>query len=278
MATDREQRVGATRLDAEQLARRRAKLKRDLKSGRIPFSRVIIKPPAYAEELQVSTLVRQLPQIGAVHAKRLLDKVGLDDSKTIGDLSTDERRVLVSEANLLTRKLRNSRRLSATKRPKRVKQDPARDLLRQWRRLMGDEPPDPAAIERAVRIAAAEQSWRASLGTLLSENDVGKILGAGEERVRRLQENNELIALTTSDGDERYPAFQFQDGKATPTLAHAHEVLVEKGHVSPWTAASWACTAHPELNDLSPSQWTGTHRDEELLLQVAERDAHRLSQ
>src|ERR1700761_9368808 len=147
MATDREQRVGSTRLGAEQLARHRAKLKRDLKSGRIPFSRVINKPPAYAEELQVSTLVRQLPRIGTVHAKRLLEKVGLDDSKTIGDLSTDQRRVLVSEANLLMRKLRNSRRLSATKRPKRVKQDPARDLLRQWRRLMGDEPPEPAAIE-----------------------------------------------------------------------------------------------------------------------------------
>ncbi|HEX6782510.1 MAG TPA: hypothetical protein VF125_10840 [Solirubrobacterales bacterium] len=265
-------------MDAEQLARRRAKLKRGLKSGRIPFSQVIIQPPAYAEDLQVSTLVRQLPQIGAVHTKRLLDRVGLDESRTIGDLSTDERRILVSEANLLTRRLRSSRRHSATSRSKRVKQDPARDLLREWRRLMGDEPPDPAAIERAVRIAAAEQSWRASLGTLLSENDVSKILGAGAGRVRHLQENHELIALTTSDGDERYPAFQFQDGKATPALAHAHEVLVEKGHVSPWTAASWARTAHPELNDLSPSQWTGTRRDDELLLQVAERDAHRLSQ
>lgn len=278
MATDREQRVGSTRVDAEKLARHRAKLKRDLKSGRISFSQLIIKPPAYAEELQVSTLVRQLPRIGTVHTKRLLDRVGLDGSKTIGDLSNDERRALVSEANLLTRKLRTGRRISATKRPKMVRRDPARDLLREWRRLMGDEPPDPVAIERAVRIAVAEQSWRSSLGTLLSENDVGKILGAGIRRVRHLQENHELIALTTSDGDERYPAFQFQDGKASPTLAHAHEVLVEKGHISPWTAASWARTAHPELNDLSPSQWTGTHRDNELLLQVAERDAHRLSQ
>jgi len=124
----------------------------------------------------------------------------------------------------------------------------------------------------------AEQTWRDRLGALLDEADVAPLLNVDRDGVIELSARGELIALTRRDGIALYPAFQFQDGLTMPTLARAHRTLVESGCISPWSAASWARTSHPELELLSPAQWAGRHRDDETLLLVAERDAARAAQ
>lgn len=135
-------------------------------------------------------------------------------------------------------------------------------------------------IERAARIAAAERSWRDGLGVLLDEEDVARLIDVDRSDIAARAASHEIIVLTRRDGSVRFPAYQFQDGlpTPTPTLARAHRTLVENGRISPWSAASWARTAHPELESRSPAQWAGERRDAETLLAVAERDAARLVQ
>jgi RNA polymerase sigma factor (sigma-70 family) len=157
-------------------------------------------------------------------------------------------------------------------------QDAAQHFLTELERLVGDRSPDAGTLERAARLVAAEQSWRDGLGLLLDEEDVVRLLGVDRRRLAELATGDELIVLTAPDGTARYPAYQFQDGRTTPTLARAHRTLVDTGHLSPWSAASWVRTSHPELELRSPVQWVGEHRDEAALLLVAERDAARSAQ
>ncbi len=140
-------------------------------------------------------------------------------------------------------------------------------------RLVGECEIDPDIVDRAARIAAADQSWRDGLELLLDDEDVARLLKLSKGSVAELADSDELIVLTAPDGSARYPAYQFHDGMSSPSLARAHRVLVDSGYVSPWSASSWARTSHPELESRSPAQWAGERRDDALLLLVAERDA-----
>ncbi len=162
--------------------------------------------------------------------------------------------------------------------PSDVTRDVAGELLDELESLFGPRELDSRALERAARVVAAEQSWRDGLGVLLDDYDVARLLGVDESAVAQRAMREDMIVLAAPGGSARFPAFQFQDGRATPALARAHRTLVTMGHVSPWSAASWARTRHPELESRSPAQWTGEHRDEETLLVVAERDAARAAQ
>jgi hypothetical protein len=78
----------------------------------------------------------------------------------------------------------------------------------------------------------------------------------------------------------RFPAWQFvlRDRNARERLAQAHTLLVEKGHLSPWSAASWCVADHPELEGHDPVSWLHEGRDGDALVTVAARDAARLAQ
>jgi len=156
--------------------------------------------------------------------------------------------------------------------------DAAKRLLAEWRRLIGEQDLDRSTLERVAKLAAAEETWRKGLGTLFTEDEAAELLGTEQSQLKLMEWNEELIVLATANGGECYPAFQFQDGRISRPLAHAHWTLVKEGRVSPWTAASWARSGHPELEGLSPAQWVGYDRDEATLAEVAEHDASRLSQ
>jgi len=151
-------------------------------------------------------------------------------------------------------------------------------FLDELERLVGQRELDPATLERAARIVAAEQSWRDGLGVLLDADDVARLLHVEPGAVAEIAARDEMIVLHAPDGSARFPAFQFHDGRTAPALASAHRTLVTGGHLSPWSAASWARTSHPELEFRSPAQWVAEHRDEATLLLVAARDAARAAQ
>jgi hypothetical protein len=149
----------------------------------------------------------------------------------------------------------------------------------ELRSLLGDALPDEGAVRRAARLAVAEQAWRQRLGELLETADVMELLGVSRQRVSKLVGEHRLIALP-QDGRLRFPAWQFvlQHRNARERLAQAHAALVETGHVSPWSAASWCVADHPELEGHDPVSWLQDGRDGDTLLAVAGRDAARLAQ
>jgi ribosomal protein S13 len=263
----------------------RAELKKAIAGEHVSVLDVLADPPEYVLTAKVYDLLLAVPRFGRVRANKILNQARITPRRTVGSLSERQRHELLS---LLDRR-KQVTAAQWTVEPvteteaeeggvRRAAIGEAEFLLEELRRLLDEGELDREALERAARIAAAEQSWRDNLGTLLSADDVAQILGTDPEDVRRRRQASELIGLSTSDGDEQYPAFQFQDGKTNPALAQAHGLLVEEGHVSPWTAASWVQTSHPELEQLSPAQWTGTNRDAAVLIEVAEHDAHRLAQ
>jgi hypothetical protein len=262
----------------------RSQLKKDLKQGRVSIETILLDPPEYVLTAKVFDMVVASPKSGRVKTNRLLNQARISPSKTIGGLSDRQRAELVALLKVRSERKAASKveaRTDSTERKQAVKRaprDPARFLLTEWERLLGDKRLDRVSLERAARIAAAEESWRSGLGVLLSANDVQRMLDVGGRQLGALKRQGQLIVLSNSDDDDSYPAYQFQGGKPTPPLARAHRVLVESGDVSPWTAASWARTSHPELEELSPAQWSGEKRSEETLLRVAEHDASRLAQ
>jgi hypothetical protein len=142
--------------------------------------------------------------------------------------------------------------------------------------LLGGEAPDPQAVRRAARLALAEQAWERRLGTLLETRDVVDLLAVSRQRVSAMIKDHRLIALP-QDGRMRFPAWQFAgtDARDRTCLGAAHELLIDVGGVSPWSAASWFQAPHPELDQFTPVDWLRDKQDRAKVVLAAERDAAR---
>jgi len=144
--------------------------------------------------------------------------------------------------------------------------------------LGDDEELDDEAIRRGVRLAVAEQAWQHRLGTLLQTRDVVSTLGVSRQHVATLTRQHRLVALPTKSGVSRYPAWQFKLApEQREVAARAHRLLVEKGEVSPWTAASWFVEQHPAIGHADPIAAIAAGHEEQVLL-AARRDAAALAQ
>ena len=88
------------RMDALQRANairtERAKLKRDLKAGRVSIHDLLTAPPEYLETAKVFDILLAVPKYGRVKANKILQACRISPSKTIGGLSERQRNELVS--------------------------------------------------------------------------------------------------------------------------------------------------------------------------------------
>lgn len=91
-----EQRMAALER-ANAIRSRRARLKRDLKSGRRRIVPLLEEPPAYLDTCKVFDLLLAIPGVGRVKANRLLVRCAVSPSKTVGGLSERQRRELVGQ-------------------------------------------------------------------------------------------------------------------------------------------------------------------------------------
>lgn len=74
---------------------KRAKLKRDLRAGRIRASYIIANPPEWLETMKVMDLLMAVPRIGRVKVSKALKVVQISHAKTVGGLSHRQRQELV---------------------------------------------------------------------------------------------------------------------------------------------------------------------------------------
>lgn len=145
--------------------------------------------------------------------------------------------------------------------------------------MLGDDPPDDDTVRRAARQTFAEQAWERRLGGLVDANDVASLLGVSRQHVHTLATQHRLIALS-QDGKRAFPAWQFAgtNTEQRTCLAAAHRELVETGHLSPWSAASWMQADHPELDDQDPVAFLRSGGDCARMRTAASRDAARVVQ
>jgi S13-like protein len=95
------ERSRAQRMDALKRANdirsQRAKLKKDLKSGRANIHALLLDPPEYVMTAKVSDMLLAVPKYGRVKTHRVLTQCRISPSKTIGGLSERQRAELVSQ-------------------------------------------------------------------------------------------------------------------------------------------------------------------------------------
>jgi S13-like H2TH domain len=93
-ARSRDQRMEALKR-ANDIRVRRAKLKKDLKDGRVRVQTILGNPPDYVETAKVFDILMAVPKFGRVKAARFLNQCRISQSKTVGGLSDRQRAELV---------------------------------------------------------------------------------------------------------------------------------------------------------------------------------------
>jgi hypothetical protein len=78
---------------------KRAKLKKDLKDGRIQIEQVLQSPPEYVSTAKVVDILMAVPKFGRVKAARFLNQCRISQSKTVGGLSDRQRAELIGLFN-----------------------------------------------------------------------------------------------------------------------------------------------------------------------------------
>ena len=93
-----DQRMDALRR-ANDVRVRRAKLKKDLKDGRVRIEQILGNPPEYVSTAKVVDLLMAVPKFGRVKATRFLSTCRISPSKTVGGLSDRQRAELIGLFN-----------------------------------------------------------------------------------------------------------------------------------------------------------------------------------
>ena len=78
---------------------RRAKLKKDLKEGKVRIEQILGNPPEYVSTAKVIDILMAVPKFGRVKATRFLNTCKISPSKTVGGLSDRQRGELIGLFN-----------------------------------------------------------------------------------------------------------------------------------------------------------------------------------
>ncbi len=82
---------------ANDIRTQRAKLKKDLKGGKVKIQTLLLDPPEYVQTAKVFDMLLAVPKYGRVKTNRVLNQCRISPSKTIGGLSQRQRNELVSQ-------------------------------------------------------------------------------------------------------------------------------------------------------------------------------------
>lgn len=74
---------------------KRAALKKRIKAGKVDAGPVLWAPPAHVETMKVFDLLLTMPKIGRVKANKLIAQARIAPSKTVGGLTTRQRKELL---------------------------------------------------------------------------------------------------------------------------------------------------------------------------------------
>ena len=91
----REQRLRAL-AQANEVRTARAKLKKELASGKIELVQILADPPACVRTARIRDLLLAVPKIGSVRAGRILAQCRIAHSKTLGGLTDRQRGELIN--------------------------------------------------------------------------------------------------------------------------------------------------------------------------------------
>ena len=136
---------------------------------------------------------------------------------------------------------------------------------------------DPSELARTIVSEVVPETlspWNEVLGPFYRVDGVVRRLGISKQKVAEAVRDNQLLQLTTEDGLEVYPSFQFQDQRVIGGLSGVLVALAEGG-LSPWSVASWLRAPQAELDNMSAIEWLRSGRDQDLAAATARASAAR---
>lgn len=80
---------------AQEMRRARAELRNKLKKGDISFAEILEKDNPVVGRMRVSYLLRSLPRIGKVKAEKIMEEVGIDESRRVQGLGKRQKEALL---------------------------------------------------------------------------------------------------------------------------------------------------------------------------------------
>lgn len=81
---------------ANDIRTQRAKLKKELKAGKVRIQDLLMNPPAHLLTAKVIDMLLAVPKVGRVKANKALKHCRVSSSKTFGGLSERQRREIVA--------------------------------------------------------------------------------------------------------------------------------------------------------------------------------------
>jgi ATP-dependent Clp protease adapter protein ClpS len=81
---------------AQQMRKARAELRAQLKKGAISFEEVLNGNDAVTQRMKVSYLLRSLPRVGRVKAEKIMQEIGIDESRRIQGLGKRQKEALLA--------------------------------------------------------------------------------------------------------------------------------------------------------------------------------------
>ncbi len=81
---------------AQTMRKARAELRVQLKKGDVKFSEVVMREDPVIQRMKVSYLLKSLPRVGKVKADRIMDEVGIDESRRVQGLGKRQKEALLA--------------------------------------------------------------------------------------------------------------------------------------------------------------------------------------
>ncbi|HHX29131.1 MAG: integration host factor, actinobacterial type [Bacillota bacterium] len=82
---------------AQTMRRARAELRAKLKKGEIKFADILSgKDDAVIQRMKVSYLLKSLPRVGKVKAEKIMEEVGIDESRRVQGLGKRQKEALLA--------------------------------------------------------------------------------------------------------------------------------------------------------------------------------------
>lgn len=80
---------------AQVMRKARAELRKNLKKGKVQFAEIIKGADPVVQRMKVSYLLKSLPRVGKVKAEKIMEEVGIDESRRVQGLGKRQKEALL---------------------------------------------------------------------------------------------------------------------------------------------------------------------------------------
>lgn len=134
-------------------------------------------------------------------------------------------------------------------------------------------------VAEAVQVLAAPRLWEQRVGELLSPAEYSDVVGKSRQAVQQQITSGGLLAVRDRNARWRIPKWQVgMSAEARKALVSATRLLVDVGHLDPWSALAWTTEPHPEAAGAKPYLLVREPDGADKVVALAQRDGHAASQ